>query len=361
MDISNLSTEQLFSWMEFADIDQIRAYSSQLSKDQIFSLIIYLNETDNEHGREKTRAIIEGLVSPHELETAGRALNVKQALDLISLYPRWDNSQQIKLQPLLVGMTHHTFMDVLQQASSNHLEVLKHESMTEPMQHQLVLLYHEAVKQTDALEREYAQLESEISTVSPEKLGLADRLIIEDRILSLTTTYQPISASLDKGLGIAWNTGRPDIISNLSSIKERLQRLISMSIGNRSQPNFAASGLYATLEKRLFAAYGDPSNTQDVQALKDEDSAMEGISRLGVWYLDDYLKLGLLPSQQGTEKLHLEDYDEEERAKYRGQLFLEAETNLKNAGLATVLDLKRASIFSKQALVDYLTALKKLR
>lgn len=354
MDTTSWSAEQIAKWAVIADVEQISHLCSQFSKDQILTLIMVLSEETSSEWREKTRAVVEGLAEKNQLEVVGSALSVDQALDLLGHYPKWEDRHRIKLIALLVGMANKTFIETLYKANQGHIQVLKLESMTEPVQHHLIMLSHLAAKQFEALDEEIIQLEKQIALINPLKMNSSDKETIENSIHALREKYKPIEISVDKGLGIAWNTGKLDLIDSLSTIKERLQRLILLTLGQPKHGNDEATGLYHELDKNLFSIYGNPANASDVQALHDEDPAIEGLARIGVWYLEDYFNLGLLPSDQKITEAQLKDLSENERAEYRAKLFKEAEITLKRFGLTTVKDLKSAFIFSRQTLGEYL-------
>ena len=91
-------------------------------------------------------------------------------------------------------------------------------------------------------------------------------------------------------------------------------------------------------------------------ALKDSDAAIEGLTRLSVWYLKDYWELGLLPSIDVPAKLNLDPhrFSEEECKQYHQHLLTLVQDLLNKLNIGTVGALKKARIYSKPLLKAYI-------
>lgn len=345
MEFADMSNEQVAQWAELMDADQIKLHASELNPNQIQALIVSINEENDQDWRTKTRASVEGLTKSTQLEAIGRALSPSQALDLIAHNIQWEDSHRNKLASLLVGMPNHVFIRMLKDAKSEHLETLKFESMTEAIQHHLTILSHELDAHIQTLDGVLTDIENEIDTLEIKALGYTDRAVLEKRIEELGYQYRQNLTVIDKALSLAWNTNRLDIIEKISRLKEIYQRALSSFVGERHYNGNPSTGLYLKLENKLFSVYGNPNDPKDINALQNDDPAIEGLSKLSVWYLKDYLAMGLLPNA---------DYAEVEDVEQRSKLMLEAKHNLERLGLITVGDLKRRGIFSKKSLIEWL-------
>ena len=124
-----------------------------------------------------------------------------------------------------------------------------------------------------------------------------------------------------KALAIVWSTSNIELIDKLNKVNSALQRMT------------ASSELRDLLSQKLFSIYAD---------LKDDDPAIDGLANMSIWYLEDYVKVGLIPG----------DADRSEGN--RQNLFSMVKAGLERVNLRRVKDLKEAYIFSRQTLRDYL-------
>jgi hypothetical protein len=155
---------------------------------------------------------------------------------------------------------------------------------------------------------------------------------------------------------LAWNSDRLDLIEKLSQAKEAFQKILYSTIGHPKSVSAPATGFYAKLQEKVFGIFGNPANAEDVDALNDDDPAIEGLAKFSVWYLKDYWKIGLLPSirdpntfdklagMEGTEEAH----------HLKAELLSQVKENLHRIGLNTVGDLKKMGIFSQKILQEYI-------
>lgn len=336
--------------------EQLAIHLAQIKGEALQAIVIEINEQNDPMWKEKTRQIARNLTDISQIESMGHVLTIPQLLDLLLNLNEWNNGKRVKLAALLAGISHDSFMELLSESSLPHIQALKQASVSESLHHHLTLFHHEVMQQFNALNNDLAQIEKEISSMDPLNLGTKDKIAFENLIFNLTLRQQRILSSIDKALSIAWNTDREDIIDDLSSAKEYYQRSMVLYTGHPRIPDKPPTGLYALLENRLFAAYGNPYDPKDTLALKESDPAIEALAKFSIWYLSDYFALGLLPSVKDAATLELDPkkFNEVERAEQLRKLFQEAREELAKRGIATVKDLKDASIFSKKSLIEWL-------
>jgi hypothetical protein len=288
-----------------------------------------------------------------QLEAIGALLTAPQARHVISHYAQLGEDPHSKLNALLVGIKPDTFFEVIASSNNKELEVLKQESVSEPIHFHLLLFHNKMLELINELDQFILGMSEEILKLDTNEMGMEDITPIKQKIEELLKPYQSAISIIDKALSIAWNTDRADLIEKLSSLKERCQRSINVAIGNPGINSHKAIGLYGELEDKLFAVYG--KNIME-ETLLDTDPAIEALAKLSIWYLQDYYSIGLLPKIASAEDLELDpaSHSEHEILEQRRKLFIEANKELERLGLVTVKDLKNAGIFSKKSLEDYL-------
>lgn len=221
---------------------------------------------------------------------------------------------------------------------------------------QLLDLSHEIHAKLDLLRNHIEALEYEINHLDTHSLGFADVILLQERFDQIAEGHRKLSPLLEHSLTLAWNTERADLIEALSLSKEHCLKSLLM-IGKHDpksvDDHLEFTGLYAMLNDRLFSVYG---RFNEPDALVDNDPALEGLAKIGLWYLHDCFALGLIPSISNAEQLELspENYSEQECIQHRRRLFQEVRQELAKHGLVTVKDLKRAGIFSISSLEDFL-------
>jgi hypothetical protein len=323
---------------------------------QMVSAIASLREDQASDWRTKLRDLVLGLHDIGQLEEAGKALNSDQILDILTASREWDQAQQSKLPSLFVGLPHTVFADILAQLNPIQLGALKHESLSGPVQHHLTLFIHETERQLSQDADALAQLQAEIQQLDTADITFTEIQAIKQKIEAIRNQYDAPLEKLKQALAIAWNTNRTDLIEKLSSLRESCQKVCQDFIGQSATSQTRSSGLYDILEGRLNQVYGDPNDPQDIEALKDDEPAIEALMRFSIWYLRDYWGIGLLPSIQSENQLDLGPalHDENERTAYREKLFAEVEQNLRTLGIVTLRDLKQLGIYSKKGLVTFI-------
>lgn len=351
MDFDVLAGEQILRNILLLTEEQLKKQLSQMSREQLHSLILGINEKEP-HWQEKIRVLFQAFQDNKQVEEASKNLSLNQMLNLLS--PENVTPDVIKKIPaLFTGISIQTFIAFLKQASPAHIIELKKVAMTESLQFKLFLFCHESIEKLDELENELISIEEMIATLEPKEMGIKEKQTIENRFQSLALEEQEHIQVVDKALAIAWNSERLDVIDCLSSAKERHQKALVNLLKNNVH---SETNLYKILDKHLNAIYGQPNNPTDIQALKDEDPSFEALAKFGIWYLEDYFAIGLLPNLEDARELELnsETSSEEERVEHRRLLFQSAKHELERLGLVTVADLKKASIFSKKSLLEWL-------
>ena len=206
------------------------------------------------------------------------------------------------------------------------------------------------------LEEEIDSFDQRLDLIKVEELSRIAILELNKQIDKFSIDFNALHERANKALAIAWNTNRLDLIESFSKVKDSCQKYTAYGIGEPKTLRAAATGLYGKLDQSLFAVFGDPKDPSDLEALKETEPAMEALVKFSVWYLKDYWEMGLLPSVTNQEDLDLnmEQHTETERAAYREKLFNEVKKNLQKIGLFSVSDLKKAHIFSKKTLHEYI-------
>lgn len=327
---------------------------SKMDKSQIRAVIHKINETNDVNWRKKTKAAIIGLAERPLLEAAGIALTIPQIFELLDSTLCIEDKNHWKLSPILVGMSHDTFSKFLLFGTEKEISILKHESVTEPVQHHLTLLSHELANGIKDHEIRLFSISREIDLLNINELGRNEAQEMANRIDELSLSFHHLLEKTNIVLALAWNSNRLDLIESLNTTKDHCNKSLIYAIGNKHVTN--SQGLYTALNQRLFRVYSDPLHPETVESLREEEPAIEGLSKLEVWYLRDYLDLGLLPGIHKPEELDLDlsKHTEAERMEHRERLFALARKTLEKLGLKTVNNLKDANIFSKKTLKEFI-------
>jgi hypothetical protein len=353
-DFKTASLDDIEKFVSHCSPEVLEKHIDNMDHIQVRASIIQINEANDGNWRKKTQAAIKGLTDRSLLEAAGMELSIPQIFELLDSTLCLEDKHHWKLSPILVGMSHETFSKFLLFGTEKEISILKHESITEPVQHHLTLLSHELANQIKDLEIQMQSISREIENLNIHEMSRNDAQEFSNRIDELSLTFHHLLEKNNLVLAIAWNTYRLDLIESLNVTKDHCQKSLLRGIGNKNNPN--TPGLYTQLKQRLFRVYGDPLEPEKIDSLHDHEPAIEGISKLEVWYLRDYLDYGLLPGIKKPEELDLDlsKHTESERMKHRERLFALAKHTLENMGLSSVNDLKEANIFSKKTLKEYI-------
>lgn len=355
MDLSHSTAMEAAEFFVDMSNEEIRNAIPKLNLEQLQAVITHMNEKNTPYWQGKTRAIILGLTTQDQLEVAGKSLSVRQILDFFEsdLVARDDNFN--KLLAILVGMSHATFADLLLSISEYQLQVLLQTSLTEPLQYKLTVFNHEInnkyLMATEALDR----LMKDIECLSIDEVGRQELIDIKNRINDISLEFHDVLEKIKNALRIAWNTHRSDLIESLNNLKEHYFHTLHNFIGHPETIR-GATGLYELLNERLNSVFGNPFNMNEPESLGNNEPAIDALVKFSIWYLQDYWEVGLLPNIKSPDELELdpEKFNELERAHYRDKLFDEVKNNLKNVKLEKLSDLKKAHIYSRKALEEYL-------
>jgi hypothetical protein len=353
-DFKTASVEDIENFVSQASPEMLENHISHMDKKQILATILKINETNDGNWRLKTRAAIMGISNRSFLEIVGGVLTIPQIFELLDSTLCLEDKHHWKLSPILVGMSHETFTKFLLFGTDKEITILKHESVTEPVQHHLTLLSHELTNQIKDLEIQMSKVSLEIEHLNTNEISRTQAQEFYNRIDEFSLTFHHLLQKTNLVLALAWNTYRLDLIESLNVTKDHCNKSLHLGIGNKQNSN--EPGLYSQLKRRLFRVYGDVDESDNIDALHEDEPAIEGLSKLEVWYLRDYLELGLLPGVEKPEDLDvdLSKHTESERMKHREKLFALAKQTLGKMGLSTVNDLKEAHIFSKKTLREYI-------
>lgn len=328
-----------------ASADDLKMQAAQLSPAEISNLISILATQKSQphelHPYDKCIALILGLDDAVKLQAAGKSLTPLLANRLFEEASQKDEALMKCLPPLLVGMSPSLFANALLLANDQQLAVLKKEAPTEAIQHLLALVAQELNCALEVSQKELEFLYCHIQELPLDSLDKEQLDDIEHETKQLFNKTLPPQQILNKALAIAWNTSRTDLISKLSSLKERYHRH-ALHFAEPSANN--SLNVHKALKDKLSSVFAQNS---------DDDAAIDALANLSIWYIKDYWEIGLLP--------HIHHIDEgltRENAATtnNGNLFETAKINLEKIGLRTLKDLKNAHIYSKTTLKDFIAA-----
>lgn len=270
----------------------------------------------------------------HQLETLGKTLPPAQIIQLIELHEvlGFDNW---KLASILLGMPIDLFSQLILLASGPQLSLLKLEVFSVPIQFQLTNLAHLLGAQIDGVFLEIEDLEKRIQNLPLNEINTADLLPLEKDIENLLEANKTMQSIIQKALKLVWNTDRIDLIELLSHSKERCYKS-KLLLGISSIEGDHPTGLFQQLENKLRSVYGLQG---EPEALLDSDPAIEGLRRIGIKYLADYVEVGLVPMKKYEDR----------------ELMSEVVKKLDGMGLFSVKNLKQAAIFSKKSLREFIS------
>ncbi len=344
-------SDQLKQLLDSCNVDEIPKILKKIPPDRFSDAIHILDNEEVRFSKEKLLTFITLLKDRNLLEKVGQNLSANVFIYLIKKSKEGD----LDLLPLLVGLNHLVFYDVLLLMDDEVLKRLRPEANTEPLRHQLTLFSHEIVYRLEDLTQKLKSLEIEIDGIIPTNISYADIDAFHEKFRTIGEEAHSNIKRITQALALSWNTNREDLIDMLSFQKECWKKYDALVIGTPGAEGFSPSGLYARLEEQLHAVFGNPSFSKDAKDLFDSEPSLEALVKFSVRYLQDYWEVGLLP--EVVNPTDLEKYEkntEPESEEKKAFLFLQVQKNLDVAGLKTVADVKKAQIFSKDMLRDYL-------
>jgi len=296
------------------------------------------------------RQLIEKASIPQELEALGNTLSADQIQDALLIIAN-DKAQEWKLQPVLVGIKHTAFSQLLLKLEPSLRQIFIKMSASEPLQHHLSVFCHELLQFSEEADKQILLVQGEIRSLQPEELQAKDLQAIERAIAHFKKDYADELVKIENALSIAWNSDRSELIDRLGTFNEQFQRVSRDVIGLPCTETGSATGLYELLERRLAQVFDDKQSPGGLDTLRDDEPGIEALAKLSIWYIKDYWAVGLLPKIKAPGKLELSSLQLEAMNNLRH----EARENLSKLGLGTVGDFKRLGIFSKSMLADYIS------
>ena len=278
-------------------------------------------------------------------EAFGKDMSPSEILELLD----WSTSDSCPLgrdmiSATFAGIQQGVFCTALTNTSPEQLNILRQYSSMETVLHHIVQLSHELKREcgvfNDLITKEIKRIQTlNLSEIIPDEIES-----IHEELREIRKQGEEIIHTTAKTLGLAWHTSRADIIQELSHTKELCQQCLNKSVGFFKTNEKPSTGLWESLEQRLDLVFSDVDTKDNITFMKDTDLALEALVKFSVWHLRDYYEIGLIP--QSTKEVPAEREE---------NLFALAERKLSKLGLHTLKDLKDKNIYSKRALVLYLT------
>lgn len=334
--------------------EEILSKVNELNTSTLSAVINLLNEQMVQNWKEKLNAIILGLHNKELLEVVGQKIALEHILYFFeNSQPKEDTYN--KILALLVGMNPEKFTDLIKILSEKNFGNLLQTTPSEPLQHQLTIFAKDTNTQYIKLAEEAEQLFKDIENLQLSNIEKDLLINLKNNINDLSLKFHEVLDKINRALRLAWNTDRIDLIETLSHIKERYLHTLHGFIGHM-ETAAGATGLYEFLRSKTDRVYGESSNFEELELLNKEPS-IEALINFSIWYLPDYWELGLLPEIKTIEELEpsFDNYNDEERNRYREELFNQVKHNLEKLHLKDLSDLKKAQIFSKESLKEYIS------
>jgi hypothetical protein len=342
------SPDGLKKFISESSVEQFKTALPHFSFAALTECFVLLRTQPVLDSKGKFNCLFQFVDSPTTLENLGKHFSVPHFLSFLEFldhHPSYHN----RLTFNLVGLDPLVFSQALHLLQYHHLAYLKNESLLEPLQYHLMQFAHEGESLQQQTEQKVQQFIQNLSSTKPEELTEDSLNTLINQIDSLRNQLLDYLERISTALAIVWHTDRIDLIEKLSSINEALQHQLAYPIGHRPSDHLSSTGLYYELEQALSSIFD--------ASLKDEDAALEGLTRLSIWHLKDYWELGLLPSIHHIQELDLDPkrYNEEERLAHHQRLLSLVQQKLERLQIGTVGSLKKAYLFSKPLLKRYIS------
>jgi len=347
--LEDISREAI-SW----SCEQWKENTPKLTAEQIGHLIPFITPAHSpKDWHEKLIYALTDLYECSKLEAVGKSLSLIQchmllnhATEAVTLFE--------KLSPIFVGLNHDIFCAFLLTAEPNELSILKQGALTEAIQHHLTLLVSFLITKENDIHLQIINKMHELENLSLVDIRAGEITSFRKTIDELNQQGLTLIQMVNNALAIAWNTLRLDLIEKLSLQKESIQRIIKFEVGTNQEVASESVGLYAQLDKLLNSIYADPNIS--AEAFNDDIPAIEALSKLGLWYLQDYWDMGLLPNVAKEDVIQVNHNGDVNALELQQKLFKVTNDNLNTLGLSTLKDLKQANIYSKAALKEFVSA-----
>ena len=349
-----LSDESLLEIATLWDINRWNSECKHLSENQLTTLSPLADPfSERADWQEKLHTLFFHLRTPQGIEVFGKNLNSFQLLELIR-HDSNDTALRQKFSSLFARITSKVFKELLLQITDEELFILREEAITEVIQHHLSLLLHELDERFTHLCNVLSAEEKELENINLKELDSKNILNLNHTIGKFYEEGSKILSLTNKALAIAWNTQRADFIQELGRIKELCQKYLNETFDETQETVDTGIGIRGILQKKIKELFSDIDPNGTLIPMKDSTPALEALVKFSIWNIQDYCDIGLLDLSQFTqttpnEPLNIANLEN------RDKLFLEAETHLEKIGLKTLADLKSAQIYSKKALIDYIS------
>lgn len=350
-DIQLYTVNEITALIDSLRPKELQEYALKMNESQIRVAILHLADSTKPHWSDSLHALLRGIEELPGLEAIGRVLNLAQLIEFLD-FAAVNKNQAWKLFPIFITIPHPIFSQMLLDLPEKRKQQLQLLCTLEPLQHHLLMYSHELTDLFDLLFKNYLKLENEIFTMEGRNLSSSDLTAIQHSIGELRENVNHVRSKIENALSLAWNAGNSDLIEMLSNYRERYERFLFTTIGHSAQQFAVATGLYQTLEKQLAAVFDESKDNSNVEALKDNEPALEALGRLSLWYIEDYWKIGLLPDVADPKELSLPSLARDAQLPLHYQN--KVKQNLKLLGLKTVKDFKRNHIVSKSILSEYI-------
>lgn len=296
------------------------------------------------------------LSNKQEIEKATASLDLGQIHELIT-HLQMNKAQVEKFHPILLGMDQGVFYQFLETLSIDEDCFLKEYGLTEPLFHKLSILAHDWKQDLESIVKAVYEIASRIEAINLSQITKQEIFTIKKSIDDFDQSIEKHLQILNYSLSIAWNSKRVDLIDNLSTLKDLFMRAGFLLVGHVKIDDQPATGLYKKLEDRLNQVYSYNSRPS-LEPLNDQDSAIEALTSFGIFYLEDYVFLGLLPEIPTLVDLKnvLKEKNTNELHTFLASAIVKVEESLKAIGLNNVKAFKEAKIYSKDILREYIQA-----
>lgn len=338
------SADELRKWLSNST-RYIEENAANLKAEELSDLFLELMLLSEREQKEKLTALLCGLKSNTALTLIGKLLTPSQFLALLEEPSTCTPSI---LNPLLAGLPEPLFIDCLSLASKEVLTQLGRQTFGEPIEHHLAAALSTIDNSLEQLYESLRVSEQDIQLLETSGLTGADLKRIKESVDAMGTKAHLMLRLLGNLLLLAWNSGRADMIDSLSLAKESTSKLIIQVIGQEGDSETPSSGLHYLLKLKLDAVYETKDPLKGKIPLSNDHPALEALSCLSLWYVQDYLENGLL-NKKDIQSLDIE--------KDSTELHKIAKAKLESVGIKTVGDLKREKIYSLSLLKEFLQRL----
>jgi len=231
----------------------------EMAPDRLVELIPLTSmHYDPIHWKDKLHILFKCLSDNKDIEAVGKALSLEQLHEILYWGSTKDgNEHKNKMAPLFITLPQTLFHGLIVRITPEQLSVLRDIASVEAVQHQLSILTHHTTDKFNELCNAVESQEKIIETIDFDPLSLDDINKIYENIELLTHQGMEIIHVTQRALALAWNTNRPDIIQELSRIKELCHRCVTENIGSQSSNDLQATGLWSELKKRTNNTFGE--------------------------------------------------------------------------------------------------------